>query len=114
MRSWASRASIAALAGIAALPVIGQEAPKSILPPGFEDAPPPVTAPAAPVPGADPQVPAAAPTASEAPVAPLPAAPTAAGPVIDPLLIAPAAGDVRTTGWLTPQAGGYGPGTFSG
>ena len=55
MRSWAASAAIAAgIATTLALPVIGQEAPKSTLPEGFDDAPPPVVTPPAPLPGAEP------------------------------------------------------------
>jgi hypothetical protein len=117
-RRLASAAAVAALAAVA-LPVIGQEAPQSILPPGFDDAPASVvTAPAAPVPGAEPPTPApgGAPAApGTAPVAPLPGATPATGPVVDPLLTAaPSSGRVGPIGWLTPQAGGYGDRTFSG
>jgi hypothetical protein len=117
MRSWASRAALAAgLAAAVALPVIGQEAPKSILPEGFEEAPPPAVAPPAPVPGVAPSGPAA-----DAPAVPggapiLPpggtATPAAAAP-IDPLLTAPKSRDIAFVGWLSPRAGGYGPNVFS-
>lgn len=118
MRSWGARAALAAsVATVIALPVIGQEAPKSILPEGFDDAPPPVVAPAAPVPGVDPAPGAATPGAPGADGGILP--PGLAGqpaPVVtaDPLLTAPQSKSVDFVGWLSPRAGGYGPNSFAG
>lgn len=118
MKSWAAKAALAAaLATAAAIPVIGQEAPKSILPEGFEDAPPAPVAPAAPVPGTTP-APTATPAAPGTPGAPIVAPGTAGAPApvvaVDPLLTAPKSLDVDFVGWLSPQAGGYGPNTFGG
>ena len=118
MRSWAASAALAAgLAAAVALPVIGQEAPKSILPEGFDDAPPPVVAPPAPLPGAEPapsDAPATTPDASGGILAPG----TTGGAAIivgdDPLLSAPQSRNVDFVGWLSPRAGGYGPNTFAG
>lgn len=116
MRSWASRAALAgALAAVAALPVIGQEAPKSILPEGFDEGPPPPVAPAAPVPGTEP-----APAQPAAPSGGTPIIPpgTAGAPTRvaapDPLLSAPTSRNVDFVGWLSPRAGGYGPNSFAG
>ena len=116
MRRWAARAALAAgVATAIALPVIGQEAPKSILPEGFDDAPPPVVAPPAPLPGSEP-----APSASPAPDAGtgiLAPGTTGEAPVVvrdDPLLRAPQSRNVDFVGWLSPRAGGYGPDTFAG
>lgn len=118
MRSWAARAALAAgVATVIALPVIGQEAPKSILPEGFDDAPPPAVAQPAPVPGVEPTdtaAPAPAPDGSAGIIAPG----TSGGPAVivgdDPLLTAPQSRNVDFVGWLSPRAGGYGPNTFSG
>jgi hypothetical protein len=119
MRSWAARAALAAgLAVAATLPVIGQEAPKSILPEGFDDAPPPPVERPAPVLGVDP-----APGATPAPTAPgaegavlPPGTAGAPAPVVtvDPLLTAPQSKSVDFVGWLSPRAGGYGPNAFAG
>ncbi|MFC3712223.1 hypothetical protein ACFOMD_06560 [Sphingoaurantiacus capsulatus] len=107
-------ASVATLATVIALPVIGQEAPKSILPEGFDDAPPPPVAPAAPVPGTQPAAPAATPEgpAILAPGLADTAPAISVGP--DPLLSAPTSRNVDFVGWLSPQAGGYGPNIFAG
>lgn len=118
MRSWGVRAAFAAgLVAAVALPVIGQEAPKSILPEGFDDAPPTPTARPAPVPGVDP-APGATPTpGSDAEGAILPPGTTGAPPPVvaaDPLLTAPQSRNVDFVGWLSPRAGGYGPNAFSG
>jgi hypothetical protein len=118
MRSWAAKAALAAgVATVIALPVIGQEAPKSILPDVFDDAPPTPVAPAAPVPG----TPAATPEAPAAPADPAatilpPGLAGAPDPVAapDPLLSAPTSRNVDFVGWLSPRAGGYGPNSFSG
>ncbi len=116
MRSWASRTALAvALAAVVALPVIGQEAPKSILPEGFGDEPPPVVAPAAPLPGADvtPATPAA-PAADGQIIQPGTSGIPAPVVAVDPLLTAPKSRNIDFVGWLSPQAGGYGPNTFNG
>lgn len=86
--AWASKRAVgAAVAGVAlaaglVLPVAGQDrdAPKSLLPPGFETPPAPAAAPAPLLPGATP--PAEAPAATEAPplLAPGAGEPTAAPP----------------------------------
>jgi hypothetical protein len=118
MRSWAAKAALAAgLAAAVALPVIGQEAPKSILPEGFDDAPPAPVAPPAPIPGVDATGTSATPAAPGAEGTVLPPGTTGAPePVVaaDPLLTAPKSKSVDFVGWLSPRAGGYGPNAFAG
>jgi hypothetical protein len=122
MRSWAARlrpraALAAGVAIVIALPVIGQEAPKSILPEGFDDVPPPVVAPPAPLPGSEPapsEAPAAAPGADGGILAPGTTGSPAVVVADDPLLRAPQSRNVDFVGWLSPRAGGYGPDTFAG
>jgi hypothetical protein len=105
VRRWAAKAGLAAaaLTGLA----LAQEAPKSILPPGFEDAPAP-PAQAAPPPVATVPPPAATegatPTTTAAPAAPAVA-------VFRPLP-APKA-DPNRIGPLTSAVGGYGPALFA-
>lgn len=123
MRSWGvslrRRTAIAAgLAAVVALPVIGQEAPKSILPEGFDDAPPPAVVTPAPVPGTSPTTegPATA-SGSDAGAGILPPGTSGAPAAVvveDPLLTAPQSRNVDFVGWLSPRAGGYGPNAFSG
>jgi len=120
MRSWASRTALAvALAAAVALPVIGQEAPKSILPEGFDDAPPAPVAPAAPIPGTEPTpatpgAPGVAPAADGQIIPPGTAAAPEAAVAPDPLLVEPPSRSLEFVGWLSPRAGGYGPNAFAG
>lgn len=102
LRRW--RASL--LAALVAVPAVAQDAPKSILPPGFETAPPQRVA--APEPAAPAEE-------TQAPAADIPAPPRAAPLAADPLLAPPPPlPSGGALGWLTPEAGGYGPATFAG
>ena len=107
MRSWVARAGITGLLVAAGL-AFAQDAPKSILPPGFDEPvspkrvepqPEPVTE----VKAADPSATATAPPVT---AAALPAGPDAMASV------APRA-DPNAVGLLSPAAGGYGPATFA-
>lgn len=112
--SAAKRLLALALAGAALAPVIGQDAPKSLLPPGFEDAPAPAAAPA-PAPATPTSAPGAAadaPTDADG-VPPLAGVATPA-PGIDPMSLPSQARSLDVTGWLPPEAGGYGAATFDG
>ncbi len=109
MRSWVARAAISGLLATAAL-AFAQDAPKSILPPGFDEPAPPkrIDPKPTPEPVADP---AAVPTgAAGIPATPSVAAPQA-GP--DPMASAEVRPDPSAVGLLSPAAGGYGPATFA-
>ena len=103
MGRWRASLALAALA--ATLPAVAQDAPKSILPPGFE-----VSAPRVAVPEPAPEAIEDAATPGEATPGPT-AAPLPRDPMLAPPPPLPAGGAV---GWLTPQAGGYGEATFAG
>lgn len=108
--------AIALAIGVAAWPVIGQEAPKSILPEGFEEPPPPPV-----VQEPEPVVPATPDAAAPAPATPesgadmtaTPAVPPT-GPAVDPYLTPGPQRSIDMVGWLSPEAGGYGPQIFAG
>lgn len=110
MRSWAAKAALAALVASAAL---AQDAPKSILPPGFEDAPAPK--PAEPKPVEPKLAPAAADATPGEKATPDVVAPVAKPiNVPDPMATVEVRKDPNAVGLLSPAAGGYGPATFAG
>ncbi len=107
LRSWRASLGLALLAASGAL---AQDAPKSILPPGFE-APPPVRVKPAEIDSAPDPTPDAVepPTASSIPPPVTPS--LAPDPLLAPPPPLPSGGAL---GWLTPEAGGYGPAAFAG
>ena len=111
MRSWVARAAVSALLATAGL-AFAQDAPKSILPPGFDEPAPPRRAEPKPAPEPEPVVgTTTAPTATT--VAPTTAPVAAPQTAPDPMASTEARPDPNAVGLLSPAAGGYGPATFA-
>ncbi len=107
MRSWVARAGISGLLAAAGL-AFAQDAPKSILPPGFDEPAPPKRVEPQPEPVAEVKAADPATTATAPPVT-APTLPT--GP--DPMATVAVRADPNAIGLLSPAAGGYGPATFA-
>ena len=129
MRPRRASARAALAFGALALIAAAQDAPRSILPEDVfgKPAPPPAVAPPTSVPGADASPPGGEPGTDTTDAGAVPGLPTLSadpgasagtpGPALNaanPLDTAAPLADLSATGLLSPAAGGYGPGAFSG